>query len=179
MDWGSVIAGAITGVVGVAGIIGTAWQGKRSREAQSTDLRASIDAAAENLRHSISVEDDRTKLADKSRIYAQCLATLWEAVEAWLIHNASSGGERAITELKTARALTVAANAAYSVRLIGPPDVSRLAGKALTSVRDRDSFPGAFNALLFAMRADLGVPGEPVTSVGSPGQSADPLSGGG
>ena len=55
-NWPAIVAPIAAGVVGVAGIIGTAWQGKRGREAQSKDLRDSINTAADNLRDSIDAE---------------------------------------------------------------------------------------------------------------------------
>jgi len=39
----------ITGAVGLVGIGGTLWQGKRAREAQTADVKAKLDATAENL----------------------------------------------------------------------------------------------------------------------------------
>jgi len=66
----------ITGVVGLAGIGGTLWQGKRSREAQTADLKASLDAATDNLKLSISTEDRRNRRTEKRQIYAACLASI-------------------------------------------------------------------------------------------------------
>ena len=61
MDWGTVVAGAITGVVGLAGIAGTTWQAKRSRAAQTADLRASLDATTENLKLGTDAENARAR----------------------------------------------------------------------------------------------------------------------
>jgi hypothetical protein len=66
----------ITGAVGLAGIGGTLWQGKRSREAQSADLKVSVDATAENLKLSIAAETERAYVVDKRRIYAAYHAAL-------------------------------------------------------------------------------------------------------
>jgi hypothetical protein len=56
---------AITGVVGLAGIGGTLL---------SARMTGKSDAA--NLRMSVSAEDTRAKLAEKRRIYANCLAAI-------------------------------------------------------------------------------------------------------
>jgi len=65
MDWGPVITAGITGIVGLAGIGGTLVSAKITRK-----------SAAENLRTSIGAEDERARLAEKRRIYAQALASL-------------------------------------------------------------------------------------------------------
>src|SRR5215471_18310757 len=75
-DWPAIAAGITTGVVGLAGIGGTLWQGKRSREAQTADLKASLDATADNLKVGINAENERARLAEKRRIYARCTTAL-------------------------------------------------------------------------------------------------------
>jgi hypothetical protein len=44
-DWPTIVAAVATGVVGIAGIIGTAWQGKRSRDMGRNTLRREAYAA--------------------------------------------------------------------------------------------------------------------------------------
>lgn len=56
---------AITGAVGIAGIGGTVLSATITRK-----------SAAENLRISIDAENERIKLAEKRRIYAQALAAI-------------------------------------------------------------------------------------------------------
>jgi uncharacterized protein YbjT (DUF2867 family) len=67
-NWPAIIGAISTGVVGLAGIGGTLWQGKRAREAQTADLKTSLDATAENLQRSLNTENERARLAEKRRI---------------------------------------------------------------------------------------------------------------
>jgi hypothetical protein len=76
----------ITGVVGLAGIGGTLWQGKRARETASKDLRTSLDVNSRNLLLSINAENDRQRRAEKREIYAGCLAVLTEMTSAALVY---------------------------------------------------------------------------------------------
>jgi hypothetical protein len=75
----------ITGVVGLAGIGGTLWQGKRARETASKDLRESLHANTRNLLLSISAENYRQHRAEKKEIYAACLAELAKMVQAAVV----------------------------------------------------------------------------------------------
>jgi hypothetical protein len=161
VPWGTLATAAL----GLAGIIGTAWQGKRSREAQSVDLRASIDAAAENLRLSITTEDDRANKAEKRRIYARHLAAcadVWMTRAKWDTAIAIDSAAL-ISEYVSGVATMVAA--ASEVRLIAPDEVGRLAYKitaAMPSYVRATSAPDSFDELreqlIAAMRADLGEP---------------------
>jgi len=56
-DWPAIAAAAATVIAAVAGIWGTFLAAKRAREQASQDLRASLDAAAENLLRSINAEN--------------------------------------------------------------------------------------------------------------------------
>jgi predicted S18 family serine protease len=89
LDWPAIAAGIGTGVVGVAGIIGTFWQGKRGREAASQDLRNSIESSAQNLATTIEADKKRAHIAEKRRIYAQFMATLTNLI--FIAHEAAIG----------------------------------------------------------------------------------------
>lgn len=65
MTWTTVVPAAITGAVGIAGIGGALLS-----------ARITSKSAAENLRTSIAAEDARANLAEKRRIYANCLGAL-------------------------------------------------------------------------------------------------------
>lgn len=65
MDWATVVPTAIAGVVGLAGIGGTLLSARLTSKSD-----------AENLRTSISAEDAGAKLAEKRRIYANCIAAI-------------------------------------------------------------------------------------------------------
>jgi hypothetical protein len=152
LPWGTLV----TGAVGLAGIAGTAWQSKRSREAQSKDLRASIDAAAGNLRLSITTEDDRANKAEKRRIYARCLAALNAGLNAALEPASKS-------DYTPIRVRVELANAVAEIELIGPGSIALLAGDAhLALLRFKPNAPSATDEymtartdLLFAMRLTL------------------------
>jgi hypothetical protein len=74
VDWAGIAAAGATVVAAIGGIWGTSWQARRAREAATADLQKSIASAAENLRVSVSADDFRTRVAEKRRIYANCLA---------------------------------------------------------------------------------------------------------
>jgi hypothetical protein len=165
VDWGNVAAGAITGVVGLAGIIGTSWQGKRSREAQATDLKASLDATAANLKPGIDAENERARLADKRRVYARYLAALSELLRAMgLVQAVGADNLTAVgAELDASTALI---SALSEVELIAPYEVGILAGFARKVLADYDpddqnpfDYGNARANLIWAMRADLGESG--------------------
>jgi hypothetical protein len=66
MDWSAVA----TAAVGIAGIAGALWQGKRAREAASNDLQQNLKAASENLLTTINADNERARLSEKRRISA-------------------------------------------------------------------------------------------------------------
>jgi hypothetical protein len=65
VDWATVVPTAITGLLGLAGIGGTLLSARLTSKSD-----------AENLRTSISAEDARSRVVEKRRIYAKCLAAL-------------------------------------------------------------------------------------------------------
>lgn len=144
MDWGTVVPAAITGVVGLAGIGGALLSARMTGKSD-----------AENLRTSISAEDRRARLAEKRRIYANCLATLTIAATARAEAHDRQGA---------AAALVAAANAAFEVKLIAPrtvcgftdPAMSRLANSEFGKADNRSA--DAIAELAHAMRVDLGEP---------------------
>jgi hypothetical protein len=75
-DRPAIVAAVVTGVAAVVGITGTAWQAKAARKTASNDLRASLDAAAKNLRTSIGAETQRALLNDRRGVYARYLASV-------------------------------------------------------------------------------------------------------
>jgi hypothetical protein len=79
-------ATVITGIVGLAGIGGTLWQGKRARETASKDLRESLNANSRNLQLSINAEDGRHRRAEKREVYAACIAAFAEMNRAALVY---------------------------------------------------------------------------------------------
>jgi hypothetical protein len=118
-NWPAIVAPLAAGVVGVAGIIGTAWQGKRGREAQSKDLQNSIAAAAENLQLTVAAEDRRAHVAEKRQVYAAYLAACVEVQRAIIKKNLpGTDAEKQMANLEygTAAVALVAANAEVSYR---------------------------------------------------------------
>jgi hypothetical protein len=153
----------VTGVVGLAGIGGTLWQGKRAREAASKDVKASLDAASRNLITSINAENERALRAEKRRIYAAHLAACTE------VHRARiKVGSQATTDKPTARLELMAAGAAVvaataEVSLVAPEEVSNLAESAAREAGKfksdaANNYFSVRSQLVAAMRADLGEP---------------------
>jgi hypothetical protein len=75
-DWPAIVAAIVTGLAAIIGIAGTAWQAARGRRAAAADLKTSIDAAAKNLRLSITTEDRRAHVAEKRRVYTEFLRSI-------------------------------------------------------------------------------------------------------
>jgi hypothetical protein len=67
MDWTSVVSIAITGLVGIAGVVGTIVAAKIASKSATKDLKLSINA-----------ESDRARRAEKRQIYAESLAAFTE-----------------------------------------------------------------------------------------------------
>jgi hypothetical protein len=162
VDWATVASGAITGVVGIAGVAGTILAAKIAGN-----------SATENARLGISAESDRARLAEKRRIYARAIA----AVDAGFLAarsavsadraaygQASTASDEANLEaaarLREATAewkagVETATFAVTELQLIAPLPVGELARTALISLSDQDPNADARNALLKALRVDL------------------------
>jgi hypothetical protein len=162
-DWPTIV----TGVVGVAGIIGTYWQGKRAREATSQDLRDSLRA-----------ETDRALKADRRSVYATFTATVSKMLNADTLLDIEWNATEEATKHEALRAAHVPTMtelyAAYAeVRLVAPSTISDQAlaivdlfskhfnaliyNKAPDGNAIRDDIRGRRSPLYEAMRADIGV----------------------
>lgn len=146
IPWGTLT----TGAVGLAGIGGTLWQGKRAREAASSDLRESLNTASKNLLTSINAENERARIAEKRRIYAHFIAALGDLLKTWDQANTRDRAE----------ALTGALAAVSELRLIAPNDLGSQAESLLTITAAPGQMRGDWAMtrllLIYAMRADLG-----------------------
>jgi hypothetical protein len=143
VDWPAVAAAISGGVVGLAGII----------------------AAARQSGKTIIAEDARAKLAEKRRIYANCVAALNVYVTA--DDNAARGTELSPAQNAElledyARARDAALNAVSEVDLIAPTEVAFQAHRVMTILLDAEvgapasEIAGALVKLTYAMRGDLG-----------------------
>jgi len=141
VDWAIIVPTAITGAVGLAGIGGTLLSARMTGRSD-----------AENLRTSISAEDERAKLAEKRRVYASCLASL---TATGLVSTGNSPNPESVTN-----AFMSATCALFEVRLIAPREVGELAGTALGRLLGSEfgGFADVVTRLTSAMRADLGEP---------------------
>jgi hypothetical protein len=162
-------ANIITGLVGVAGIGGTLWQGKRARQAASADLRISLSAAAVNLQTTISAENDRSRLVDKRGVYAGFMAA---AENLMLLGGTLAELEQEESDKSSLKlAIDVAMRELYmkfmELWLVAPSDVWRPAmdlvaqlGSGRTRLTE-SLWMGEYSHLqglcLDAMRADLGI----------------------
>jgi len=168
-NWPAIITGVVTGVVGVAGIVATYWQGKRATE-----------AASESFRRSIYAADERARLDEKRRIYAACQAAFTamriESITHRVAHQPPPDqAQRDAAELALNQVQRAMLNATSELLLIAPKDVNKLAEDLTDSylsyitatVRgaslEEPTGPAAHmqSQLYDAMRADLDEPGEP------------------
>jgi len=138
-DWPTIV----TGVVGVAGIIGTYWQGKRAREATSQDLRDSL-----------SAETDRALRTDRRVVYANLLAMITKMTNAaamLTVEWAENRGKDARLALRSAhvQTLTELYVAGAEVNLIAPDPIW---GAATTTI---DFFTDYANELLSNKEPDF------------------------
>lgn len=146
----------ITGAVGLAGIGGTLWSGKRS----------------------INAENERNRRAEKQHIYTTCLAGFNELASAVITFKIMrQTGAVGLEELNSARARQTRAQesiqeSASLLSLIAPRDVCDRADHLLDGIMQMmmAAFDGDFNSpaasvdrsgqlegdLIRAMRADLG-----------------------
>jgi hypothetical protein len=148
VDWTIVVTTAITGVVGVAGVVGGVING-----------RFAGDSARKSAELNITAEADRTRLAEKRRIYARALVALNSAALA-------AGEARAVglgampsdkkAESKFHEAWRAANEAVAELQLIAPDKAVELAKNALDSVSDPKAYAGHREKLLEALRDDLG-----------------------
>jgi len=168
-NWPVIITGVATGVVGLAGIVATYWQGKRATETASESFRRSIYAAGE-----------RARLAEKRRIYAACQAAFTamriESITHRVAHQPPPDqAQRDAAELALNQVQRAMLNATSELLLIAPKDVNKLAEDLTDSylsyitatVRgaslEEPTGPAAHmqSQLYDAMRADLDESGEP------------------
>jgi hypothetical protein len=141
-DWPAIIAAITTGVVGVAGILATYWQGKRGQE-----------AASKNLSTTINAENERAHLAEKRRIYARCLTTLWELENAI----ATGGSTNDVLTAEQTTAAVSAITVQYELRLIAPSNVYKAENDVIIALMHQDGNAGnLLDECPAAMRADLG-----------------------
>ena len=168
-DWPAIITGIVIGVIGLAGIVATYWQGKRATE-----------MASESLRKSIDVENERARLAEKRRIYAACQAAFTAMRIESITHRVAyqpppNQEQRAAAELALNQIQRQMLNATGELLLIAPADVRKIAADLSDSylsyiaatVRgaslDEPTEPVRHTQrqLYDAMRADLDEPAEP------------------
>lgn len=168
-DWPAIVAGVVTGVVGLAGIAAVYWQGKRATA-----------AASENFRRSIDVQEERARLAEKRRIYAAYQAAFTAMRIESITHRVAyqppaDQEQRDAAELALNQVQRAMLDATSELLLIAPSGVRKLAADLADSyvsyitatVRgaplDEPTAPAAHmqDRLYDAMRADLAEPGEP------------------
>src|SRR5215472_18291875 len=174
-NWPVIITGVATGVVGLAGIVATYWQGKRATEAASESFRRSIYAAGE-----------RARLAEKRRIYAACQAAFTAMRIESITHRVAyqpppSQDQRDAAELALSQARQAMLHVTSELLLIAPEGVRKIAadltdsylGYITATVRGASlaepTEPAGQlqNQLYDAMRADLGEPVEPTGPAGT------------
>ena len=128
VDWPAVVAGISGGVVGLAGIT-FAWRQSRM---------------------TIRADDRRVELAEKRRIYANCLAALQHAADAGVMRDDPP------SEREDAAA-AAAETASFEVVIIAPSAVSKLVSTALGCLGEQreEEFSDAMTKLIVAMRVDL------------------------
>jgi hypothetical protein len=142
VDWPAIVASISTGVAAVAGIAAALWQASR------------------NWHH----EDQRTKIGEKRRIYANCLAVLETATQAAIFRDAYKGRDprNATAKREYNDALAACLNAVSELALISPKEVGRLGAIAAYKIHQYSSedmptaITEAITDLIRAMRTDLG-----------------------
>jgi len=174
-DWPAIVTGIVIGVVALAGIAATYWQGKRATQ-----------AASENLRNSIDAENERARLAEKRRIYAACQAAFTAMRIESITHRVAyqpppSQDQRDAAELALNQARQAMLHVTSELLLIAPEGVRKIAadltdsylGYITATVRGASlaepTEPAGQlqNQLYDAMRADLGEPVEPTGPAGT------------
>jgi len=171
-DWPAIAAAVSTGVVGLAGIGGALWQGKRARENASTDLKKSLKATSDNLKLSIDAENKRARLMEKRRVYAHFTGMLdaaYALVTGEMFYPDTASVLKSEDIIRARHDAMIAAHNAYSeLQLIAPPDVRAAAKTTIKILRERGIPLDVWNSrrkyLRERMRTDLGEPVEPVKS---------------
>jgi hypothetical protein len=157
MDWAIVV----TGVVGLAGIGGSI-----------VSARMASTSAAANLQTNIAAEERRAKVAEKRLIYARYLTSITEVVAAAgnleIYGGEADPGDRQALVVRVNQSVVALMNALSEVQLVAPPkdvgpradDMGRAtneyANKVLRGEESRADFYSLRQALVGAMRADLG-----------------------
>ena len=168
-DWPVIVTGIVIGVVGLAGIAATYWQGKRAAE-----------TASENLRRSIDADNERARLAERRRIYAACQAAFTDMRIESITHRVAyqpppDQAQRDAAELALNQVRLAMLNATGELLLIAPAGVRKLAADLTdsylsyitatvrgASLAEPAEPAGHMQGQLYdAMRADLGEPAEP------------------
>jgi hypothetical protein len=150
VNWTIVVTSAITAVVGIAGVAGGVITN-----------RSAVESARKSAKRSITAEADRTRLADKRRIYARALGALNSAALARR-YLAETGrpdfrDKEDEYEANASATLRAAEEAVAELQLIADKlATAELAKEALDSVSDPAAdYPDHRDKLLTALRADL------------------------
>jgi hypothetical protein len=159
-DW---IATAGTAIVGMAGIAATYLSGRRALIAQSRNMELQIGA-----------ERERTRLADKRRIYAAFIAATSRyvaAAQSLAVARVKNAAGSRVTVLRSEldQAMTAMLSILGEIRLIAPEKLVifslEVVQKVTTTADLTDTFPELRDVLYELMRADLGEPPQPRISV--------------
>lgn len=145
-----------TATVGIVGIAATYLSSCKARITQNRNLQLSVDA-----------ENNRARLAEKRRIYAEymCAISSYVSVERSLAaaRNKSSA-EDVISALRSelSNSMTIMLHALCRVRLIAPGPLSLLAGNVVADLATTEDtsliYPQFRDELYKVMRCDLGEP---------------------
>lgn len=165
-DWLAIAPGVATGLVGLAGIIATYMQSKRSQQSQSDELRATLDATAKNLQTSIGADRERAELFARRQLYGRCMGAFVLATDSARLAKIHSKDPLDRFAESYNRALVSALSTMYEVILSAPANIGELASEALrclmalrSGVKDSDEKCASAQVdLLVAMRRDLGEP---------------------
>jgi len=158
MDWATVTSTAITGAVGIAGVVGGV-----------ITARIAGSSARKSVQLNITAEADRARLADKRRIYARGVSALDTAMQAEKHAQSveASGAATAVVEDQHASAVEFRAKANDTLRsaseavselqlMVESLDTAELAKDALDNVSHPDVYASRRNKLLATLRDDLG-----------------------
>jgi hypothetical protein len=168
-DWPAIAAAISTGVVGLAGIGGTLWQGKRAREHASTDLTTGLEATTDDLKLSIKAENSRARLMEKRRVYAHFTGMLdaaYALVTGEMFYPDTATVLKSEDIIRARHEAMIAAHNGFSeLQLIAPAEVRSAALVTIKILTERGIKPDVWNSrrknLRERMRTDLGEPVEP------------------